>query len=72
MIVSQMNNAMVNLASTVGGVLGSIAVGATGDRTSLERGLNASAAILLVGLTPFVITSLHASRRVTPPVARPE
>ncbi len=51
--------AAANLASTVGGVLGPVLVGAIGDRSTLERGLNTSAIILLASLVPFIYATVR-------------
>jgi fucose permease len=55
--------ALVNLTSCSGGVIGPLIVGAIGDQSSLERGLNASAFLLLACLIPFIVILVHNARR---------
>ncbi len=55
--------ALVNLTSCMGGVLGPLIVGAIGDQSSLERGLNVGAMILVVCLLPFVFVMIRTARR---------
>jgi fucose permease len=55
--------ALVNLTSCMGGVLGPIIVGAIGDQSTLERGLNVGAIFLIVCLLPFVFVMIRTARR---------
>jgi len=54
--------ALVNLTSCIGGVIGPIIVGAIGDQSSLEQGLNVSAVILIVCILPFILTQKYFSK----------
>ena len=60
--------AMVNLTACVGGVLGPIVVGAIGDQSSLERGLNVSAIVLIAFVLPFVFSVVRVPKQSAAPV----
>ena len=55
--------ALVNLTSCSGGVIGPLIVGAIGDQSSLEHGLNVSTMFLIACLLPFVFVMIRIARR---------
>jgi predicted MFS family arabinose efflux permease len=64
--------ALCNVSNCVGGILGPMAVGAIGDRASLQAGLTASAGLLLAGVIPYLWAARRQAHRAQPssPAAR--